>query len=104
MPYRQIYEPAPSDMSMAVLTDEQLPQGVHPKDDFIIGSREAYGTTPDGEFKTYHHCSRCGGWVEGHASEYEVSTLNTRRLSGRRGTEYHCRRCGRQIAFHGIMS
>lgn len=100
MPYRQVYEPAPKNMKLPVLTDEQLPQGVVPRAVLLGGVREAYGVVGD-DFKTYHYCSHCKGWIEGSANAFPVHNLGM--LSGRSGQEYYCLRCGHEIAFIGMM-
>lgn len=102
MPYRNQWFDAPKDMSLTV--HKELPEGVHEDSlRFLHNLKEASGYTGL-YYVTFHFCKHCGGWIEGHANEYEVNTLNSSRLSGRRGTEYHCCRCGEQIAFMGMMS
>lgn len=100
MPYTSWFDDPPKDPTLKV--SENLPDGVAESDSFH-DLHEAYGFVGE-EYKTYHHCRFCGGWIEGHAHELEVNNLNTRRLAGRQGTEYYCRRCGRQIGFFGLMS
>lgn len=105
MPYRLVWEDAPHDDSLTV--HESLPHGVaeHSLSSSLLGgAREAWGTTADGTFHKFHHCSRCGGWIEGDAYVSSVNTLNSSRLAGRQGTEYYCRRCGQEIAFSGLVS
>jgi hypothetical protein len=102
MPYRNQWFDAPKDTSLIV--HKELPEGVEvDRLSFIHNLREASGYV-NGRYTFFTFCKRCGGWIEGHANEYEVNTLNSSRLSGRRGTEYHCCRCGEQIAFMGMMS
>jgi len=100
MPYRQSWFDAPKNMSLTV--HKELPDGI-PEQKLSFGTREAWGTV-NGEFKTFHFCRYCGGWIEGHANQYEVNTLNASQLSGRQGTEYHCQRCGERIGFMGMVS
>lgn len=94
MPYETRWVPAPSDLSLPVLTEP--PEGATdwpslggPKE-VRLGHRHFY------------HCRDCGGWIEGHPNEYRVDTLAP--LSGRRGTEYFCLRFGQEIGFSGLMS
>jgi len=102
MPYRQSWFDAPKNMSLTV--HKELPIGIHESNGgWINNLREAAGYNLD-EHKTFHFCSHCGGWIEGHANEYSVNTLNSSQLSGRKGIEYFCCRCGEQIAFNGMMS
>ncbi len=102
MPFRQQWFDAPKDMSLTV--HKNLPEGVFEDQfRFLDYLKEAHGYV-DGRHVVFHFCKRCGGWIEGHANQYEVNTLNSGRLSGRRGTEYYCCRCGEQIAFSGLMS
>ena len=54
--------------------------------------------------KSLHFCDKCNGWINGWPNDYEINTLDGRRLAGRRGTEYHCARCGHKIGFFGMMS
>lgn len=96
------FEDAPSDMTLKV--HEALPEGVAEHSALLDWHREAYGTTADGKFHNFHHCKKCGGWIEGTANAHRVNTLDSSHLAGRSGTEYHCRRCGREIGFVGIMS
>lgn len=101
MPWSQHWEPAPKDMSLPVM--ENLPEGVAEQRQWFSSLREADGYI-NGEWKQYYFCHWCKGWIEGHANEYSVNTLNPGKLAGRQGTEYCCRRCGREIAFNGLMS
>lgn len=102
MPYRQEYFEAPKNLSLPV--HKELPDGVEEgRLSFIHNLKEASGYI-DGHYVWFHFCKRCGGWIEGQPNGYEVNTLSSHQLSGRRGTEYHCCRCGEQIAFSGIMS
>lgn len=102
MPYRNQWFDAPKDMSLTV--HKELPEGVEEgRFAFVRNMREASGMSGD-KYLFFYFCKRCGGWIEGHANEYSVNTLNPSQLSGRRGTEYFCCRCGEQIAFNGMMS
>lgn len=101
MPYYMHYEPPPTNMGMKV--HKELPVGVRERERLLSHLREADGIVNDAWLE-FHFCPDCDGWIEGHAQEFKVNTLDGGRLSGRRGTEYFCRRCGYQIAFMGIMS
>ena len=104
MPWKQVWEPSPSDLNMPVLTE--LPEGVNEQSNHwtsMVGLREANGRI-DGEWVTFTHCNYCKGWIKGGAFESQVNTLDSRRLAGRQGTEYYCRRCGHELAFFGMVS
>jgi hypothetical protein len=101
MPWITHYEPAPKDMNLPVRKD--LPDGVTERKWTLSHLREAHGIVGD-DYLTFHYCDRCEGWIEGHANEYRVNTLDSSHLAGRQGTEYFCRRCGEEIAFSGLMS
>lgn len=101
MPYRQVYEPAPSNKSLPIL--EELPAGVM-EDSLSLTIREARGRTADGVYRYFYFCRRCKGWIEGQANTYQVNTLAPHQLAGRSGTEYYCIRCGDEIGFMGMMS
>jgi hypothetical protein len=63
----------------------------------------AFVVDADGNsYKNYHHCSRCGGWIEGTAEIKYINTIGP--LSGREGEAYICRRCGGEISFFGKYS
>lgn len=102
MPYRYTWFDAAKDMSLTV--HKALPEGVSEDGlSFFRYLKEASGYV-DGRYVSFHFCRRCGGWIEGNATEHEVNTLNSSHLSGRKGREFFCRRCGEQIAFDGMMS
>jgi hypothetical protein len=101
MPYRMVWEEPDKDSSLQVY--KELPPGVA-EEKFSFGCREAWGRTAEGEFLHLHFCSKCEGWIPGHANSYPVNTLNPAQLAGRQGREYHCKRCGHQIGFMGLMS
>ena len=102
MPYRRTWFDAPKDMSLKVY--KELPEGaVEGNLSFMHNLKEASGYV-NGQYMFFHFCRHCGGWIEGHANSFEVNTLNSRQLSGRRGTEFYCCRCGERLAFSGIMS
>ncbi len=103
MPYSQHYFPAPKNPSLPVL--KELPPGIAEDGrQWIHNLREASGYVAKGDYHFYTYCDHCGGWIRGHANEYEVNTLAPHQLAGRRGTEYYCQRCGEQLAFSGMMS
>lgn len=104
MPFRTIWEPNPSDKSLPVLKEEELPAGVR---EFLPGFSDRHRTKSgvvDDEYKSFHYCPRCGGWIPGDYYTYGVNNLDTRHLAGRSGTSYACRRCGDEVDFNGIMS
>lgn len=99
MPYRTIWEPAPKDMSLHVLSE--LPDGYSTGNYSLlsmIGIREAR----KGFTENMYFCDRCNGWIKGYPNEYKVDNLGL--LSGRHGTEYYCLRCGHEMGFMGVMS
>lgn len=101
MPYKLIWEDAPSDGNLPVV--DPLPDGVE-EERYRFGAREAHGYTADGKYEHYHHCYRCGGWIPGRASMFHENTHAPHQLAGRKGQAYHCRRCGWEVAFVGLMS
>lgn len=102
MPYRHQWFDAPKDTSLSVL--KSLPSDVsEDRLNDLFNLKQAAGYV-DGQYKTFHFCPHCGGWIEGHANQYEVNTLNSGHLAGRRGTEFFCCRCGERIGFFGMMS
>ena len=88
---------------MTLKVHKELPPGVTERPNRLGRLRDAHGMIGD-SFVTFHFCPDCDGWIEGHANDYEVNTLNPARLAGRRGTEFFCRRCGYRIDFVGMMS
>lgn len=103
MPYNMTWQENPHDENLPVL--QELPDGVHEQPTSWLRPklREAWGRVGD-QILTFHYCDLCGGWIEGGCYEYQVSTMNSRRLSGRMGTSYNCRRCGEEIQFSGAVS
>lgn len=102
MPWKQTYEPAPKDMSLVVL--KELPEGVTEHQELFSRIKTAAGKPSAEGWPHYYFCRYCGGWIEGYPNEYRVNTMDSYRLSGRRGTESHCIRCGEQIGFSGMVS
>lgn len=100
MPYRQVYEPAPKNMSLKVI--EQLPEGYEEDRLFSFAGVKVYRKSGSYDYLT--KCHRCKGFIEGLPNEFQVNTLDTRHLAGRQGTEYYCQRCGSEIGFIGMMS
>lgn len=101
MPWRQEWFDAPKNTQLTVY--KELPIGITERGWQLTSLKEATGYI-DGKFKTFHFCYHCGGWIEGHANQYEVNTLSPNQLAGRQGIEYFCLRCGDHIAFDGMMS
>lgn len=104
MPWKQVYEPAPKDMSLKVWRENELPDGTIIETEDLFRNFRAANLWLDDQLQHWYECRHCGGFIEGHYNQYEVNTLNSYRLSGRKGIEYYCRRCGEQIAFNGWMS
>jgi len=101
MPWVQVWEDAPHDESLEVL--QSLPPGVS-RLEASGDLHHAWGQTADGEWRSYHFCQHCGGWIPGNAYEVQENTLDSYHLAGRQGRVDYCRRCGREIAFSGIVS
>lgn len=105
MPWKQVYVPPPQDMSLRVWHKNELPPNVR-FETIGLGFRQFAEATVFGHdtFQHWYECRHCNGWIEGYANQFDVNTLDSSRLAGRRGTEWYCRRCGEQIAFIGLMS
>lgn len=50
--------------------------------------------------KVWHHCGRCGGWIDGWPREYAAKSHES---NSRIGMSYHCARCGVEIEFNGVV-
>lgn len=79
----------------------ELPQGAIEAGLPFIRHREARGYV-NGEYKTYYHCPKCGGWIEGFTVHHGEHTLGP--LSGRSGYAEDCKRCGYELTFVGIVA
>jgi hypothetical protein len=99
MPYRQVWEDAPSNKHLKVY--EELPDGVAEEKFSLSNAKEASGRI-DGKYVRFHYCHHCKGWIEGSPSSFGEHTLGP--LSGRSGTAYYCLRCGHEIGFMGMYS
>jgi hypothetical protein len=95
MPYKMRWVPAPNNDALAV--HKELPDGFAETEE-PWGYRVARGP----HYAPMHFCPRCGGWIDGHATDYREDTTGP--LCGRRGTAYHCARCGWELAFVGMVS
>ena len=93
-PWRQVWEPAPQDMSIKVWKEDELPENIS-----VIGKKRAI--TQDGT-RWFYYCRFCEGWIEGEPNAYDEDTMGP--LCGRRGVASHCKRCGEEINFCGVIS
>lgn len=101
MPYRQVYEPAPKDLSLAVF--KELPAPFVETDERAYFIKPEFRVARDHDLHYMYFCEReCKGWIEGRPNRFTENTLAP--LSGRQGEVYYCRRCGEEIAFFGIVS
>lgn len=101
MPFRNEWFEPSKNLSLDV--HKELPKGVQETKWGMGNLKEASGYVGE-DYKQFHFCPKCAGWIEGHASRYEENTLNSSQLAGRQGTTYHCLRCGYEIDFFGRMS
>lgn len=100
MPWETVWRPPRVDDTLAVWPgDHHHPPDGYILDGLVIGPLTAHRSSPYG---CVYLCCQCGGWIEGHADEYQVNDLGP--LSGRRGTEFYCRRCGAEVGFFGMMA
>lgn len=84
---------------------QKLPSGVVPIIQLPNEAKVAGGFVGfDNEYKTFHHCPDCKGWIAGKPIAHKHNNLRPTRLTGRRGTSWYCARCGWQLAYRGKMS
>lgn len=66
--------------------------------------REAQGVNSEGNLISFFFCKHCNGWIEGFPEERRLNTMNSFRLSGRRGISFVCIHCQKEISFWGAVS
>lgn len=113
MPWKQVWEPNPSNEDVPVLNE--LPTGFvestwgSPKTakhglpiEEMIEKIKAGAKMEDFDHRCFYHCCYCKGWIEGEPYQYREDNIGP--LCGRRGTAYSCQRCGHEIGFSGMMA
>lgn len=109
MPWKQVWQPNPSDSSKEVL--QELPKGFIEDSGWegfkvarlpvkVLLEQKKSGQPIDQ--RQFYNCRHCKGWIEGDPYQYKESSLGP--LCGRRGTTSACIRCGKEIAFSGLVS